>query len=73
MTETVVISGNQVINNVSSVGEHGTGGGMMLSNGEALVHGNTVRGNVACTNGWGVGGGIMRPPAAVPDDHRQSG
>jgi uncharacterized repeat protein (TIGR01451 family) len=58
MTETVVISGNRLINNVASVGEHGTGGGMMLSNGSILVQGNTLRGNVACTNGWGVGGGI---------------
>jgi hypothetical protein len=58
MTATVIISGNQFYNNISSVGEHGTGGGIVLGDGTMLVQSNTLRGNIACSNGWGVGGGI---------------
>lgn len=58
MTPTVVISGNQIVNNVSSMGEHGTGGGLSLDGGTLLIQNNIVDGNNACAHGWGVGGGI---------------
>ncbi len=59
MTNTTVISGNQILNNVGSSGEHGTGGGLTLGRGAMLVKNNTVRENTACSNGYGSGGGIF--------------
>ncbi len=66
MTATTVISGNQVLNNVASAGNHGTGGGMALGKGPMLIQNNTVRGNAACVGGYGSGGGISLPASAGP-------
>jgi hypothetical protein len=66
MTATTVISGNQILNNVGSMGEHGTGGGMTLGKGPMLIQNNTVRGNVTSPNGYGVGGGIILSANAGP-------
>ena len=59
LTNTTVISGNQILNNIGSTGEHGTGGGLTLGRGAMLVQNNTVHGNIACSNGYGSGGGIF--------------
>jgi uncharacterized repeat protein (TIGR01451 family) len=59
MTQTTVISGNQLYNNVASAGQNGTGGGMTLGDGPMLVQDNIVRGNAACVSGYGSGGGIF--------------